>query len=126
MTPILHAFSRNATTVAQHELAIDPDLWLLDEPFGALDAQTRLTVQSELFYGNQPSKTVIFVTHDLPRTPSRERVCDDQDRKIKSDTIVPIPRPRIVDELNLILCSRKLNTKFGRSYVMSSSESPEI
>jgi NitT/TauT family transport system ATP-binding protein len=47
-------------------LAIDPDTLLMDEPFGALDAQTRALMQEELIaIWSQSPKTVVFVTHDV-------------------------------------------------------------
>jgi NitT/TauT family transport system ATP-binding protein len=47
-------------------LALDPDTLLMDEPFGSLDAQTRLLMQEELIaILHRSPKTVVFVTHDV-------------------------------------------------------------
>jgi NitT/TauT family transport system ATP-binding protein len=79
-------------------LAIDPDLWLMDEPFGALDAQTRVTVQSEfLSLWEGSPKTVIFVTHDLAEAvllADRVVVMTARPGRIKLDTAVGVDRPR--------------------------------
>jgi NitT/TauT family transport system ATP-binding protein len=83
--------------------AIDPDLWLMDEPFGALDAQTRLLVQMQfLELWAETGKTVILVTHDLEEATllaDRVIVIGARPGYVKSDTLVDFPRPRHIDEL---------------------------
>src|SRR5208282_5433129 len=47
-------------------LAVDPEILLMDEPFGALDAQTRALMHEELLaIMRRAPKTVVFVTHDV-------------------------------------------------------------
>ena len=94
----------NQRVAIARTLAIDPDLWLMDEPFGALDAQTRLTVQAEFvrLWEDAEHKTVIFVTHDLEEAvllADRVIVMTARPGRIKSDTIIDLSRPRVIDEL---------------------------
>ncbi len=93
----------NQRVAIARTLALDPDLWLMDEPFGALDAQTRLTVQAEFVeLWESEGTTVIFVTHDLEEAvllADRVIVITARPGRIKSDTIIDLPRPRVIDEL---------------------------
>jgi NitT/TauT family transport system ATP-binding protein len=83
-------------------LAFEPSILLMDEPFGALDAQTRLSLQEELMRIWQESrKTVIFVTHDISEAivlADRVVVMTARPARVKSIHKVDIPRPRRVDD----------------------------
>jgi sulfate transport system ATP-binding protein len=79
-------------------LAIEPRVLLLDEPFGALDNQTRSLMQ-ELLLGiwERDRKTVIFVTHDIEEAiflASRVLVMSARPGRIKADLRVDLPHPR--------------------------------
>jgi len=79
-------------------LATDPDILLMDEPFGALDAQTRLGMQRELArLHERMHKTVVFVTHDIREAvllSDRVVVLSRRPGTVRAVVPVPIPRPR--------------------------------
>ena len=85
-------------TAIARALANDPKMLLLDEPFGALDNQTRVLMQ-ELLLGiwEQAQKTVLFVTHDIDEAifmASRVVVFTARAGRIKSEIAVPFEHPR--------------------------------
>jgi NitT/TauT family transport system ATP-binding protein len=77
-------------------LAIDPAVLLMDEPFGALDAQTREDLQEELLkIHDRTHKTILFVTHDLDESVLlADRVVVMQHGQLQEIVTVPLPRPR--------------------------------
>lgn len=83
-------------------LATEPDIILLDEPFGALDAQTKAVVQTEFLEILERRKTtVVLVTHDLTEAitlADRVVIMTARPASIKDDVVVPIPRPRSLTE----------------------------
>ena len=85
-------------TALARALANDPKVLLLDEPFGALDNQTRALMQ-ELLLGiwEADRKTVLFVTHDIDEAifmANRVAVMTARPGRIKSDIPVDLPHPR--------------------------------
>jgi ABC-type nitrate/sulfonate/bicarbonate transport system ATPase subunit len=79
-------------------LAIDPELLLLDEPFAALDAQTRETMQQELLrIWGATRKTAMFITHDITEAvylADRVIVFTARPGRVKLDVKIELPRPR--------------------------------
>ncbi len=83
-------------------LAFDPQVILMDEPFGALDAQTRTLIEDDfLRLWGENRKTVLFVTHDLEEAIclcDRVVILTAHPGTVKEVMEVRLPRPRTVDE----------------------------
>jgi NitT/TauT family transport system ATP-binding protein len=79
-------------------MANDPEILLMDEPFGALDSQTRLVMQQLLLrVWEHEYKTVLFVTHDIDEAiflGDRVFVMTARPGRIKEEIAVDLPRPR--------------------------------
>jgi NitT/TauT family transport system ATP-binding protein len=77
-------------------LAIDPSVLLMDEPFGALDAQTRESLQAELLdIHARTGKTILFVTHDLDEAVLiADRIIVMRGGRVHDIMTVPLARPR--------------------------------
>lgn len=84
-------------------LAIDPEVLLMDEPFGALDAQTREFLQNELLrIWEQEKKTVVFITHNIEEAiylSDRIAVLSKRPGRVREIVDVPFDRPRYESDL---------------------------
>ncbi|MBI3623157.1 ABC transporter ATP-binding protein [Candidatus Pacearchaeota archaeon] len=86
-------------------LAMDPEILLMDEPFAALDSQTRdlLLVELQLIW-ERTKKTIIFVTHNISESVilgNRVVVFKNRPAKIKKEFVIDYRRPRLAEDENL-------------------------
>jgi NitT/TauT family transport system ATP-binding protein len=97
-------------------LVTEPLLLLMDEPFGALDAQTRTTMQDEfLQIWERQHKSVVFVTHDLQEAVLlADRVVVMVGGRIMQEVTVPFERPRIPDDLRFDAAYQQLVRRLWR------------
>jgi NitT/TauT family transport system ATP-binding protein len=84
-------------------LAYDPEVLLMDEPFAAVDAQTRETMQDEILaIWEKTGKTIIFVTHSIEEAvglADRVAVMSRQPGAVKRVVNVNLPRPRRIGDV---------------------------
>jgi len=94
-------------------LAFDPKVLLMDEPFGALDAQTRETMQEEVtLLWERTKKTIVFVTHDIDEAVylgDRIVVLTARPGRIKEEVKIDLPRPRSLEIKKSIQCHEYRN-----------------
>ena len=86
-------------------LAMDPEILLMDEPFAALDSQTRdlLLVELQLIW-ERTKKTIVFVTHNISESVilgNKVVVFKNRPSKIKKEIIINYRRPRLAEDENL-------------------------
>src|SRR5574338_918651 len=96
-------------------LAMDPEILLMDEPFAALDSQTRdlLLVELQLIW-ERTKKTIIFVTHNISESVilgNRVVVFKNRPSKIKKEIVINYRRPRLAEDENLLKYQQQIITE---------------
>ena len=91
-------------------LAMEPSLLLMDEPFAALDAQTRDMLHDELErIWTETRKTIVFITHNVReavRLGDRVLLLTYRPGRIKQEFVIRLPRPRHVEEPDVARVAR--------------------
>jgi NitT/TauT family transport system ATP-binding protein len=94
-------------------MVYEPEIILMDEPFGALDVQTRNLMENDLLeIWAQRRRTVVFITHDLEEAialSDRVVVMTASPGRVKATYRIDLPRPRSVTEI-------RFHPDFGRLY----------
>ena len=103
MLPKALSHGMRQRTALARTFAMDAPLLLMDEPFGALDAQTKLQLEDLLLrLCHQHRHSVLFVTHDLAEAVAvsdRVVVMSSRPGRIVADVLIDLPRPRSIREL---------------------------
>ena len=99
-------------------LALDPDILLMDEPFGALDAQTRSSLQRLVVeVWTETRKTVVFVTHSVREAAflsDRVIVMTPRPGRVAEEISIDLPRPRNVLSTEFLAHERELAEVLAR------------
>ena len=98
-------------------LALQPEILLMDEPFGALDAQTRAILQEELLeIWQRTGCSVLFVTHNVREATGladRVYLISSRPGRIKEVERINVPRPRHAENTTLLAHQHKIITSLG-------------
>ena len=93
-------------------LATEPDVLLMDEPFAALDAQTRDMLHDELEkIWAETGRTIVFVTHNVReavRLGNRVALMSFRPGRVKKEFLVDLPRPRHLEEVEVARTAREI------------------
>ncbi|MDR1277879.1 MAG: ABC transporter ATP-binding protein [Treponema sp.] len=96
-------------------LAMEPEILLMDEPFGAIDAKNKIILQDillELLRNEKQKKTIVFVTHDVDEAIlMSDRILFMHNKMIDEEIPVGLPRPRLREEIIKHDVYRKLREK---------------
>lgn len=99
-------------------LAYEPSLYLMDEPFGALDAQTKIQLGAELLrLWGEFGRTILFVTHDIEEAiglSDRVVVMTQRPGRIRAEIPIDLPRPRDFYEIRFTDRFRDLHREIWR------------
>ncbi|HEY6589134.1 MAG TPA: ABC transporter ATP-binding protein [Nitrososphaeraceae archaeon] len=111
-------------------LVLDPEVLLMDEPFAALDSQTRdlLLVELQLIWA-KTNKTIIFVTHNIIESVclgDRVVVFTNRPGKIKKNIKIDYRRPRLTEDDNLKDFQRQVLYELKSEMVHSRKEKPDL
>lgn len=111
-------------------LAMETDILLMDEPFGAIDAKNRVVLQDlllEILDKTETKKTIIFVTHDVDEAIlMSDRILFMKDKKIEKDIIVPFSRPRKREQLTDRSSFRQFRQKIVNLFYYDEEEKLEF
>jgi ABC-type nitrate/sulfonate/bicarbonate transport system ATPase subunit len=109
-------------------LAMEPDVLLLDEPFGALDSITRLGMRKELArIFTAEKKTVVFVTHDIEESlqlSDRIVVLTERPARVAQIFDIDVPRPRDLSSARYVELRDAIVRQIELSHVGTASAGP--
>lgn len=92
--------------------AVEPDLLLMDEPYGQLDLELRFKLEDELIrIWQETGTTIVFITHNIEEAvymSQRIMVLTNKPTKVKEDFVNPLPLPRNVTEEKFIEMRNKV------------------